>query len=187
MANDLITSPPALVVFDVESVGLHGPCFAFGAVALARTGAGTYEPREEAYGAYVPDLRNLPGGAETADALWVAAHVLPNLSPNEPSPYLVRWRFWRFWTAWRNRGALLVADVPWPVEARFLEDCIADAPRARVLEAPYPLLDLASMFWIRGVDPTGVFSRLDDELPVHDPLNDARQSARLLTETLQRT
>jgi hypothetical protein len=49
---------------------------------------------------------------------------------------------------------------------------------------PYPLHDLASILLAHGRDPLAKNERLPEELPEHDPLNDARQSARLLHEVL---
>ena len=38
-----------------------------------------------------------------------------------------------------------------------------------------------------GMDPMATYDRLPAELPRHDPLADARQSARLLVEALRRS
>ena len=73
----------------------------------------------------------------------------------------------------------LVADVCWPCEARFLRDCWADDPSSNEKLMPYPLLDLSSFLMAKGYDPTGIYARLESELPAHNPLKDARQSSRI--------
>lgn len=162
------------LVFDVESAGLHGEGFAVGWV-VARRNLGTIAE----------------GIAVAADALtcavpdWVAENVMPHLpAPTHPNAEAVRTRFWAVWTEWRQHGALLAADVPWPVEARFLAACVDD-DRGRQLEGPYPLIDVASVRLACGMDPLAEVGRWPDETPAHNPLNDARQSARLLLEALR--
>jgi hypothetical protein len=82
------------------------------------------------------------------------------------NPYQVREAFWETWLAYKDR-VLLAADVPWPVEGRFLNACIDQNRRQRTWQGPFPLIE-----------------RLEDELPVHNPLADARQSLRILREAL---
>ena len=94
--------------------------------------------------------------------------------------------FWVEWVRWRAQGAVMVADCPWPVEARFLQACIDDEP-TRQAEAPYPLIDVASVLLAAGMDPIASYDRLPSELPKHDPVADAMQSARLLLAALNRT
>lgn len=179
------------MVFDVESVGLHGEGFAAGWVVIDGG-------REVASGrsACPPDAA---AGTEQGRS-WVAANVPPLATsrpehwppevrtPYEPrTPKDVRAHFWAVWTEWKGRGAVLAADVPWPVEARFLLQCVDDSPDAREWQGPYPLLDVASVRLAAGLDPLGTEERRPDESPAHDPLADARQSARLLAEALSIT
>jgi hypothetical protein len=98
---------------------------------------------------------------------------------------MVRNGFWRTWLEWKSRGAVLVADCAWPVEARFLAACVDDNLDARTWDGPYPLHELASFMVAAGMDPMTTYDRLPDE-PQHDPLGDARQSARLLVMALGR-
>ncbi len=44
------------------------------------------------------------------------------------------------------------------------------------------VIDLASLLFAGGRNPTATLDRRETELPVHDPLADAKQSARILTE-----
>ena len=82
-------------------------------------------------------------------------------------------------------GAEMAAECLWPVEARFLSACIADDAR-RLPTAPYPIHEIASVMLSAGMDPMGTYERTPSEMPRHNPLADARQSARLLVEALAR-
>lgn len=166
------------MVFDVESVGLHGEGFAVGWKVVDEDG------KFVASAEYACN----PDEAEGDDAgrAWVAENVQIPVGYNCRSPRHVRDEFWRAWEYAKKMGAVLVADCAWPVEARFLIDCVRDDPASRTWEGPYPLHDLASVFLATGVDPTQHFERLPYELPVHSPRADAAQSARLLVEALKK-
>lgn len=160
------------MVFDVESMGLHGDGFAVGWVVQRGD-----ERLEEGIAV-----------SRTHDPLdpWVAEHVLPALPrATHETERGIRETFWTAWKLWRCKDALLAADVAWPVEANFLTICIAEGLRDRDWDGPYPLIDIASVRLAVGLDPLAGAERLADELPAHNPLNDARQSARLLIEALE--
>ncbi len=161
------------MVFDVESIGLHGEGFAVGYVVIdggSRVDEGCYAcPPETAAGL-------------TANRKWVSENV-PKLAYNCEGPRQVRQRFWADWLRERAAGAVLVADCAWPVEARFLIACVDDSLATNEWDGPYPLHDLASILLALGKDPLVAGDRLLDE-PAHDPLGDARQSARMLMESM---
>lgn len=166
--------PKYYFVLDVESIGLHGEGFAFGYVVIddkgdvVDFGSSAFDPQ---YAKGTP-----------ADHEWVVANV-PYQPPRMLSAPALRYRFWDNWCKWQSQGAVMCADVTWPVEARFLAACIDDDPRRAEL-APYPLLDIVLILFAAGIDPLTSHPRLDHELPAHTPLNDARQSARLLAKAL---
>lgn len=167
------------LVFDVESAGLHGAGFAVGWVALVPSANRLYMVFAEEGIAISRTHEPLPE--------WVCENVLPALPLfTHNTEDEIRSEFWKVWQRWRDKDAFLAADVAWPVEARFLSGCIADDPRNRALSGPYPLVDIASVRLAVGLDPLGEETRLPTELPKHNPLADARQSARLLVEALQR-
>jgi hypothetical protein len=170
--------PPYFLVCDVESVGLHGEAFAVGAVVIdTRTGE---ERASLLLWTHPRAVRGRP-----ADYEWVEKNVLPSLSiPYLDTPREVRQGFWDFWLWWRAQS-FLAADVPWPVEARFLAACVDDVAPASNWHGPYPIVDVASVRLAAGLDPLGIEERRPDELPAHNPLADARQSARLLMEALR--
>jgi hypothetical protein len=169
-------APPLFMVFDVESVGLHGEGFAVAWVVVDRSGEGV------ASAAYSCDPSLAVGDDEGRE--WVAENVTVPPAGRKRHPAHVRDEFWRAWEDARSRGATLWAECCWPVEANFLSACVADDPGARRWAGPYPLHDVASVRLAAGLDPLATVDRLPDELPAHNPLADARQSARLLIEAL---
>jgi hypothetical protein len=176
------------MVFDVESVGLHGEGFAVGYVVIESPSgkeidSGFFRTTAEAAIGQVSSLR------------WVQENVVPALADDmlardwsdglgSKSPKEVREKFWQRWEYWRTQGAMLAADCAWPVEARFLIACVDGDRMGRDCNGPYPLIDIASVRLAAELDPLGTEERLDREKPVHHPLADARQSARLLVESL---
>lgn len=166
------------MVFDVESVGLHGVGFAVGWVVVDAGARGA----EFAHGMVYTPANAQPGTPDNHK--WVSENVGDLGMPYRATRREVRDAFWNAWRYWRAQGAVLCADCPWPVEANFLAECIRDAPEEREWQGPYPLIDVASARLAVGLDPLGVGERLEGELPVHNPEADARQSARLLLEAL---
>lgn len=163
-----------LLVFDVESIGLYGEGFAFGAVILQ----GGAIVGEEAWSC---PPHEAVGDGKGRD--WVTDNV-PYLNPKHESPVFVRAAFWAIWEQWRAKGAIAFADCVYPVETNFLAACVRDHPGPRTFAAPYPLYDVAAFRAAAGFDPMTDATRLQNEKPLHDPLADARQSARLLVEAL---
>lgn len=190
------------MVFDVESIGLHGEGFAVAWVILLgdqRAGQGWSHCN--------PDKAR---GTEEGRK-WVAENVIgseldapvQDCPPAKvlDTPAEVRDYFWGIWENEKAQGAQLWADCTWPVEARFLIACVEGArphslsrtfggvakdidPSAREWKGPYPLLDIATLSMALGEDPLAARERLVDEKPDHHPLADARQSARILIEFL---
>lgn len=165
------------MVFDVESIGLHGEGFAVGFVIVNGYG------NEIQHGLMTCNRENASGNGVDRD--WVEQNI-PTIEGGKgcEHPKWLRELFWGQWLSWKAKGALLVADCCWPVEARFLAACVDDLPEVRKWEGPYPLHDLASVLLANRKDPTAKFPRLASELPEHNPLMDARQSARILIESL---
>lgn len=174
----MASEPSLFFVIDVESIGLMGEGFATAYVVVDRDG------NEKDCDILVsnPDLS--PGTA--GDREWVNAHVVPGtMADNMVLPlYAVRDNFWAAWGRWRMEGAWMAAECPYPVEANFLNACIA---QDRVRKTPHPIIDVTSVMLAAGMDPMASYDRLPSELPAHNPLADARQSARLLIEALSVT
>lgn len=181
--------PPFYFVFDVESVGLQGIGFAVGWVVVDRAG------KEHASGLMSCALSAAVEVVDGDDVLWCQNNVVPALAATMdkliavPDPRSLRIAFWSAWVLWKEQGAVMAADCPWPVEARFLHDIIntrfGKHRLAHDFDGPYPLIDVASVRLAKGLDPLETGERLPCELPAHNPLADARQSARLLIEALK--
>ena len=173
------------MVFDVESVGLHGEGWQVGWVVvrldtgeIPQTGLLTCHPnRAEAFGSKQQ---------QATDRRWVAEHChVGDQRFTHSSPADLRRDFWAAWQDWKERGATLAADVCWPVEANFLTACIHE--HGDPWSGPYPLIDIASVRLAVGLDPLATVERQPAEMPAHNALADARQSARLLVEALRLT
>lgn len=164
------------MVFDVESIGLHGEGYAVGYVVI-RGG----KEVDSNCNACLPSSINSDYHQQDMD--WVEKNI-PPISADHMNASQVREAFWQRWDFWKRRGALLAADCAWPVEAGFLRDCIANDLDRR-WDGPYPLLEVSTMLLAAGMDPLGTHERNPNELPMHHPVNDARQSARLLMKAIE--
>jgi hypothetical protein len=176
------------MVFDVESVGLHGEGFAVGYRVIRADGTRPNDEDEDMPSDHYIWCDPAKARGDDASRAWVMANVhVPTIKPTgQPfgDPRQVRECFWDHWMFWKQHGAILVADCLWPVEARFLGACVDDDPANRNWQGPYPFHELASIRLAAGLDPLGTEDRLPDEQPAHNALADARQSARLLIEAL---
>lgn len=164
----------AFFVFDVESIGLHGEGFAVAGGVYLENGAVQWEF------CFCCHPENAEGNE--FDRKWVTDNV-PVIEITHRTPAQLRLAFWGQWVkAWADKTEM-AAECLWPVEARFLRDCIAD-DSSRFDLAPYPVHEISSIMLAAGMDPMATYTRTPSELPKHNPLADARQSARLLSEAL---
>ena len=162
-------------VIDVESVGLHGEAYA--------VAGGLYKASGERLSEFAFACPISLCAGTNDDRAWVADNT-PMLKPTHCTPAGMRDDFWSRWMAAKKEGAVMVADCLWPVEANFLARCVQDYPATRNWEGPYPFMDVASVLFAAGMDPLKQYDRLPEELPVHDPKADVRQSARMLCKAL---
>ena len=169
-------SAPYILVFDVESVGLHGEGYAFGYV-VHKTSTG--EQVEEG-------IITCPSALAVGDASgreWIQKHVDPHLPfPVEQTPHEVRTLAWQVLTRWSVRGAVIFVDWGWPVEARFLARCVDDDLRRKTMISP--IQEIATVVELAGAGEDS--ARRPEELPLHNPLSDARHSLRILLQALAR-
>lgn len=159
-------------VFDCESVGLHGETFAVGGGVYLENSAVQWEF------SMACDPLNCVGN--DIGLKWVADNC-PIVEITHRNPKAVREAFWAIWHQAKADGAIMAADCAWPVESRFLIQCVNDKPKEREWQGPYPLMEIASYLAAAGMDPMKEYDRLPSELPKHNPLCDARQSARMLS------
>lgn len=164
-------------VFDVESIGLHGEGFAVAGGVYLENGAVQSEF------AFACDTLCAMGPEE--DRKWVNQNV-PLLESTHRLLSAMRDAFWGEWINAKLRypEIIMAAECAWPVEARFLAACVDDDPPSRKWTGPYPLHEIASFMAAAGMDPMATYERTPSEQPAHNPLTDARQSARLLSEAI---
>ena len=174
----MLNKKSPILVFDVESVGLHGEAFQVGA-CFFNGGQLVYEFKFEA------PIEQQDRIGE--DYKWVKENVsqgfISALSYRD-----LRNLFWSRLLMLREQfGAISIfAECLWPVEGRFFNKCIEDDLKNRKFSGPYPFFDVSSFMAAAGMDPMANYPRLEKELPQHCPLADSRQSARLLFEAFEK-
>jgi hypothetical protein len=168
--------PKLFFIIDVESVGLHGDAFAVGGGVFMPNGSALWEFR------YACPINECEG--VESDRQWVKDNC-PPIEATYQIPRSLRDAFWAVWQKAKSEGATMAADCLWPVEGRFVAKCIDDDPESRRWEGPYPFMEISSVLMASGMDPLGQYDRSESE-PKHDPLGDARQSARMLANALSK-
>ena len=169
----------AFFIFDVESIGLHGQAFA--------VAGGIYLANGAAQSEFCFACNPMDAEGNNDDRKWVMENV-PVLEVTHRVPALVRQAFWKEWVAAKVRypEIVMAAECLWPVEANFVAACVADDPVGRTWKGPYPFHEIASYMAAAGMDPMATYEREPSEMPPHNPLGDARQSARLLSIALSK-
>lgn len=156
---------------DAETDGLYGPFLSVAALVLGERG----EELDRFYGA-------VPVDGLTVLTPWVRENVLPSLARAEqvfPDEAALLEGFWAFWLRHRETS-LCIADVGVPVEARLFARCVQRAPKKRAFLGPYPLYDLSTALYLRGIDPLGDRRALSGlTLTAHDAMDDVRMLAAL--------
>lgn len=164
-------------VFDVESIGLHGEGFA--------VAGGIYDANGNPLHEFAYHCHPSVAKGEWKDREWVTENVTISIaSVKQELPRQVRQAFWNEWMKAKEQKATMFVECGWPVEAAFLIQCIKDDP-SRNWEGPYPMHEIASVMLAAGMNPMATYDRLPNELPVHEPIADSRQSARLLVTALK--
>lgn len=170
-------------IFDVESIGLQGEGFA--------VACGIYQNGKE----LEYTVFSCPSAAakgRSIDREWILENVhISDEDINCKDPIEVRDRFWNYWLYTKSninyQNLLMAAECVWPVETNFLGQCFSDGIVAeKLIASPYPLIDICNWMAAAGMDPMKNYERLENELPVHHPLGDIRQSARLFQMSLNR-
>jgi len=189
----VITENTKWIIFDVESVGLYGKAFAVGGgvfdpmnIATTNISRGNDEFlffRKWISKDGVTDIQQ-----RKEDIKWLENNI-PNLSYDfDPAIRVMSHTYlkqhfldWLILTTKKYSGSdiLIAADCPFPVETNFLSVCLSSHPKQTKL-SPYPFIDIASVMLAADIDPMLCHKRTIKELPQHNPLFDARQSARLL-------
>lgn len=171
------------LIIDVESAGLYGDGFAIAYVLINRDGLRLKE------GVFFTQIEYAKGLCRNLQ--WVKEYVKLDFDrfnnaeiSRLPSIHDVRNQFWSLWCELKNKypDIYLAGDCIFPVEANFLRDCVMIDDSSRQWNAPYPIIEISTLLLACGKDPKGKYQREDDELPEHNSLCDARQSARIMIE-----
>lgn len=161
------------LIVDAETDGLYGR---FLTVALLVTDEEGVE-LDVFYGGVAPHIQQV-------ETEWVKEHVLPLLGDYEvfDSQEALFEAVWFFWNRYRDEVRCF-ADVPCPVEARLFRTMVEQDLSVRNFQAPFPLLDLASMLYARGYNPLIDRRTLVgmEGVPLHNALLDARLTNAVLT------
>lgn len=161
-----------LVFVDAETDGLYGSFLTVGLAAMDMEG----NIIERAY--YGIRRENL-----RVTDVWTRENVLPVLGDYEAcenEDELLE-KAWTFWMRYQQE-AYAVADVVSPVEARLFMQCVQKNETMRKWQAPFPLLDLASMLMAAGYDPLIDRNRLLGRTAAsekHNALYDALTAAEI--------
>lgn len=158
---------------DAETNGLHGQPFAIGAIVTHDDGVhALYETRCAIDGPVDP---------------WVAANVLPALTtvdmfPGDANPYPLMLASFAAWFDAHKDGAVVIAHVGVPVEARLFADMVHVLGRDP-FSGPFPLHDLATLLYAAGHDPLSAdayrtahglrMAAAYEAMSPHNPLYDA--------------
>lgn len=172
-------------VFDVESVGLYGEGFAVGWTVV------DLEGKEHESGLFVADWRKCEGHNQKGAREWLESN-LPPMEVTHQSANDLCFEFFNVLQRWlpnnisHTKVSGVWADWLYPVEANFLAQC-REVAYWRIEEdpswlMPAPLHEIATLQLAAGI--TDDLPRLPSELPEHNPLNDARHSARLLVKAM---
>ena len=184
--------------FDVESVGLFGPPFCFGYVVVDETGK---EHEAEIYGwdyrkedlstaAFTRSGLDARWSFSKEDREWVAVNVVNHLPDGWDNCDcvldLLTSVYEDVWLRCQKEyeNLVFVSDCPFPVEANFVETMLRVLDKRNMDHSPYPLLDVGSVLVGRGLDPLKEYERKPNELPAHNPVNDARQSVRIMLDAI---
>ncbi len=175
-----MTHRETIFSFDVESIGLFGEAFAVAGGVYSPVG-----PVSEFCFSCDPALCR----GTDVDREWVAKNVPPEGAQPIPithaTPRDMREAFWQEWSKARAKKLPVLAHCLWPVEARFLDACVADAPDARRWQSPYPFHELATFLFSKGKDPVNGLPREPEDKKEHDPRDDARRCARQFFHLLE--
>lgn len=150
---------------DAETDGLYGPFLSIAAIVCDEKGN-----EESVFFARRKWI------LEEIQEEWVKEHVLPHL--NAPIVFETELHLLQvFWEYYRSHdGCICIGDVIYPVEIRIFEKNVMQNLEERKFQGPYPFLDLSSMLYAKGIDPSIERSKLIDtsNYTVHNALDDVR-------------
>lgn len=168
--------------FDGETIGLYGEPFAISYVVCNLEG-------EELENGYIScPIENANGDSSNRE--WVFEHVIPHIpgKTNYETPKELCEAFYRIWIDIKSKykQVIAVADCGYPIEANIFFRAIKPFEKTRQFTGPYPLHEVGTALLIAGMNPVD-YPRIENELPIHHPLKDARYAARLFLIALKKS
>ena len=114
---------------------------------------------------------------------WTRLNVLPIMGGYQEvdDENMLLEKTWEFWMKYQS-DSYAVADVAYPVETRLFQSCVEIDRQARMFLAPFPLMDLSNMLYLRGLEPLIERKELLPEqytCTEHNALEDSRMSAMI--------
>lgn len=162
-----------IISIDCETDGLYGGVWAIGAVCWDDS---RQNPITSVYAGRTP-IR-FPFVIEP----WVLENVAPHCGdlPEHEFSYDLFADFARWWKANREQGAIVIADIGVPVEARLWRDLVIGG-HLDAFRGPYPQHEVATMLLAAGVDPDVDRLEYADRaehpgVTPHNPVHDAEVS-----------
>ena len=185
----MLNKNTVLLSLDVEAGFLYEPAFSYGYVLGDITG----NVIEEDYQFSKIDFQLIEYVKDSDKYFkWLSNNVLSVAGDYTTDLAYISELFAHKWIQLKDKygdNLLILADVPFPCESSFLFDLMVSDINGylnynnqtefydnQFKYSPYPILDLASILISNGLPTT--FDRLPNELPIHHPLNDARQTYR---------
>lgn len=170
------------LMFDVESLGLHGTAFAVGAVVCTEKGEeiATFELLSQEGLKAAQKLAEVEQQQAETPYNRFFTNMLPKLSdmPTCETNKELRKEFYHFMKEWIDEGAEIWSDCNFPVETNFLTSIVNDFSEEErntymAITMPYPLYDLSNFMNVN-------ISRTENGLPfpvrAHNPLDDSKAS-----------
>lgn len=109
---------------------------------------------------------------------WTRNNVLPILGDYVAceNEYELLERVWAVWETCRERS-YAVAYVAYPVEARLFSECVRHDEANRKFNGPFPLIDLSSILYTKGLYPLTLPEESSDQTDAkqHNALYDVEQ------------
>lgn len=142
--SEKIGALPRVFSFDAETNGLYGQAFMLAAVVTDESG----------------EIARFVGRCPIEGPVdgWVEKNVLPNVMDVEVTHLSYAEMLEAFFAFYmkHKEGAVILAHMAFPVEAKVLRDMIEAHLPERQWEGPYPLIDVAGTLDAAGFDPTSV-------------------------------
>lgn len=160
------------IFIDAETDGLYGPFISVAMIVLDRNG----NEESSFYGGIANPINFV-------NNQWVKENVLPIMGEyehfsDENSLLCAVWNFWKRYT----NNAYMIGDVIHPVESRLMTKCL-QLFGENEFEGPFPMLDLASILYAKGIDPLIDRKQLLNtdkiDLKQHNPLDDVRITMKI--------